>query len=145
MWNGPDEERPLSRRGRKQADRLARHLEQLHFRPDVMVCSPRIRAMQTAEPLVARLKLHALEDYRLAEELDLGHLEAILDMSGDPRRAVLVGHDPAFSRLTALLVGSPWFHLPNGALVRIDISRPLTPGGGMLRWLLPPDLLKADR
>ena len=101
--------------------------------------------MQTAEPLVARLKLHALEDYRLAEELDLGHLEAILDMSGDPRRAILVGHDPAFSRLSALLVGSPWFHLPNGALVRIDISRPLTAGGGMLRWLLPPDLLKADR
>ena len=32
-----------------------------------------------------------------------------------------------------------------GALVRIDVERPLEPGGGMLRWLVPPDLLKLDR
>ncbi len=32
--------------------------------------------------------------------------------------------------------------MKKGALVRIDVSRPLEPGGGMLRWLLPPDLLR---
>jgi hypothetical protein len=28
-----------------------------------------------------------------------------------------------------------------GAFARIDIERPLTAGGGRLRWLVPPDLL----
>ena len=32
-----------------------------------------------------------------------------------------------------------------GALVRIDAPRPLTPGGGTLRWLVPPDALTAAR
>jgi hypothetical protein len=29
-----------------------------------------------------------------------------------------------------------------GTLARIDIERPLEPGAGVLRWLLPPDLLR---
>jgi hypothetical protein len=30
-----------------------------------------------------------------------------------------------------------------GALARIDAERPLTPLGGELRWLVPPDLLRS--
>jgi hypothetical protein len=29
-----------------------------------------------------------------------------------------------------------------GALARIDVERPLEPGSGELRWLVPPDLLR---
>ena len=31
-----------------------------------------------------------------------------------------------------------------GAFARIEIDRPLKPGAGTLRWLLPPDALKTD-
>jgi hypothetical protein len=32
--------------------------------------------------------------------------------------------------------------MKKGALARIDIDRPVAPGRGELRWLVPPDLLK---
>jgi hypothetical protein len=35
--------------------------------------------------------------------------------------------------------------MKKGALARVDSERPFAPGRGTLRWLVPPDLLKADR
>jgi len=62
--------------------------------------------------------------------------------AGGPRRPVLVGHDPGFSSLVALICGAPSIPMRKGAMARIDASRPVQPGGGTLRWLIPPDLLE---
>lgn len=52
-WSGPDEERPLTRRGRKQARRLVQRFQGLDL--DRIVSSPYVRCVQTIEPLaVAR-------------------------------------------------------------------------------------------
>jgi hypothetical protein len=32
-----------------------------------------------------------------------------------------------------------------GAIARVDNGRPLQPGAGTLRWLIPPELLKPER
>ena len=69
----------------------------------------------------------------------------MLREAGDPARVVIVGHDPDFSELVATLSGAPEVPMRKGAHVRIDARRPLEPGGGILRWLIPPDLLKLDR
>lgn len=144
-WNGPDEKRPLSRRGRKQAERLARFLKSVGYRPDALVTSPKVRATQTADALADELDLHPTVDPRLAEGVDLDTLEAVLASADNPGRPVLVGHDPDFSELASALTGTPGLTLAKGALIRIDATRPLVPGGGDLRWLVPPDLLKPDR
>jgi phosphohistidine phosphatase SixA len=81
----------------------------------------------------------------LGGPLDLDAVDALLRSAGDPRRPVLVGHDPDFSQLAAELVGVSDLPIRKAALVRIDTGRPLRPGGGILRWLLPPDLLTAPR
>ena len=52
-----------------------------------------------------------------------------------------MGHDPDFSELVAVLVGALRIPMRKGALARIDADLPLRPAGGILRWLLPPDLL----
>ena len=41
----------------------------------------------------------------------------------DPRRPVLVGHDPDFSALVALLCGGSSVPLKKGALARIDAGQ----------------------
>jgi phosphohistidine phosphatase len=79
---------------------------------------------------------------RLGEPLDLATLDAILDDAGSPRRPVVVGHDPDFSELVSELVGGSPILMRKGALARIDVERPLEPGTGELRWLLPPELLR---
>jgi len=89
-----------------------------------------------------RLGISVTVDDRLAAGLDLEAVEAVLRAAGDPARPVLVGHDPDFSDLVQMLTSSPAITMKKGAMVRIDIDRPLMAGSGALVWLLPPSLLK---
>lgn len=141
-YDGPDDRRPLSTKGEKQATRLGRLLAATGFRPDAIVTSPKVRAARTAELVADHLDVAVSVDPRLGGGLDLATVEAILADLGGPARPVLVGHDPDFSELVASLVGAGRIPMRKGALARIDVSLPLVAGAGTLRWLLPPDLLE---
>ena len=106
-----------------------------------MISSPKVRAYRTAELVALHLGLPVGIDPRLGEALDPEDIDTVLAEAGDPVRPVLVGHDPDFSELAALLSGASHLPMRKGTLARIDIERPLQAGGGTLRWLLPPDLL----
>lgn len=141
-WDRPDDLRPLTDKGRQQADRLGRALAAAGFVPDAVLTSPRVRARETAELVAERLGVHVGVDPRLGSPLDLATVDAILDDAGRPVRPVLVGHDPDFSDLLALLVGSPGLRMRKGTFALLDVERPLAPGCAVLRWLVPPDLLR---
>ena len=141
-WAGPDDGRPLSAKGEKQAERLGAFLAGIGFTPGTIITSPKLRAAQTAEIVGRQLGVQVTVDERLGDALGTASLEAILRDGGDPVRPVLVGHDPDFSDLVAELCGSGNVPMRKGALARIDVERPITAGRGQLRWLVPPDLLK---
>jgi phosphohistidine phosphatase len=140
-WEGDDELRPLTDKGRRQAERLGRLLAAAGLVPDVVLASPLLRARETAEIVAEALGVVARLEPQLGEMVDLATVEQILDDAGNPRRPLLVGHDPDFSALVSELVGAP-IAMRKGSLARIDTERPLEPGGGELRWLVPPDLLR---
>ena len=144
-WDRPDAERPLSDKGRKQAKRLGDHLASIGFRAEAIITSPKVRATETAELVADRIEGKVATDDRLAGSFDLDVVEAILDGAGDPDEAMLVGHDPDFSELLSVLCAAAGVTMRKGALARIEIDRPLRPGGGTLRWLLAPDALKPAR
>jgi phosphohistidine phosphatase len=141
-WTRPDAERPLSDKGKRQADRLARFLESTAFRPDAILSSPKVRAEQTARPVAAHLGVEVRIEPRFGSPFDLATLEAILRDADDPERVVLVGHDPDFSDAVAELTGGPDVSMKKGAFLRVDVDRPLRAGAGRLVWLVPPELLK---
>ena len=140
-WEEADELRPLSEKGRRQAERLGRLLAAAGFVPDAVLTSPLARARQTAEIVADLLGVGVRLEPRLGDMVDLPVLEQILDDAGSPRRPLIVGHDPDFSELVSELVGAP-IPMRKGTLVRIDVERPLEPGAGELRWLVPPDLVR---
>ena len=47
-WSGPDDVRPLSEKGRLQAERLGLLLADAAFEPDAILSSPKLRALDTA-------------------------------------------------------------------------------------------------
>lgn len=145
VWDGPDERRPLSDKGEKQSERLGRFLAGIGFTVDAIVTSPKVRAAQTARIVGTQLGLPVVEDDRLGGEVGISTIESILRDTGDPDRMIVVGHDPDFSDLVVALCGAGRVPMKKGALARIDADRPLRPGGGTLRWLVPPDLLKPER
>ena len=140
-WKGPDEDRPLSPRGERQAERIARHIESIGAGPDVILSSPKLRAFQTAEAVAKRLGREVVIRDELASGFDVGSLDDILADAGHPVRPLLVGHDPDFSMAVSSLVGAG-ITVRKGALVRIDAMTPLVEGAGELRWLIPPDVLR---
>jgi phosphohistidine phosphatase SixA len=141
-WQGDDAARPLSAKGRAQAEQLARFMVDHALRPDVIVSSPKLRATQTAEAVARVFALDIRNDDRLIGPLDLAAVDAILGgAGGQARRTMLVGHDPDFSRLVSELTGARDVRMRKGALARIDTTRPPTSGAGVLVWLIPPQAL----
>ena len=143
-WTGDDADRPLSAKGQGQAKRLARFLASAGLKLDAIVTSPKVRARQTAEPVATALGVHYITDQRLAGQLDEDVLEQIVaDAGGDS--VMVVGHDPDFSDLCASLAGAEELQMKKGALARFEVTRPIKRSAGVLRWLVPPDLLPEEK
>lgn len=89
QWTGPDEVRPITRRGRKQADRLVDRFQGLEIQR--IVSSPYLRCVQTVEPLARSRGLEVETAPELAEGVD--HRTALAFVRGqEPRAVVLCGH-----------------------------------------------------
>ena len=138
-WPGDDASRPLSEKGRRQAEILGAHLARIGFVPDAIVSSPKRRALETAQICGVAIGVEVTVDNLLAG-LDLDGVATVMAYTGG-RRVVLVGHDPDFSEICAEVTGARLMPMKKGALARIDCDMPLRRGAGVLRWLIPPDVL----
>ena len=142
-WTGDDDVRPLSEKGIRQSERLGRLLAGFDEAPDLFITSPRLRASQTAEIVAKALDVPVIVDARLAEPLDVGRIGADPGRCGPGGAAVHRGPRPGLlgaagrAARRAARSGCARARSP-GSTSRTATS---TPGGGMLRYLLPPELL----
>ncbi len=143
-WTRDDALRPLSDKGRRQSERIGRMLAAIDEAPDLLITSPKVRAAQTAEIVGAALKIPVVEDPRVAGSLDAERVGEILAAAGPAVRPCLVGHDPEFSSVLGELVGVAYIAMRKGAVARVDFEDEMGAGRGLLRYLVPPELL-ADR
>jgi phosphohistidine phosphatase len=143
-WRGNDADRPLSKKGRRQAAWVGRWLRGQRKLPSVVVTSPKVRAAQTAALATEGSSVTPIVDERLAGGFGLEDVAGIVrDHAPEARRIMLVGHDPDFSELASELVGGK-IELKKGAVARIDLAGAVQPGAGTLRWLVPPEALAED-
>ena len=123
----PDAARPLSKRGRRDTQRLAAFLQSAPIRPSLILCSTARRTRQTLEPLIGPLGNPTVE---LEEDLYAAPAEALLDrLHGVPATAssvMLIGHNPGLQEL-ALRLTRPGpkraaleAKFPTGALATIN-------------------------
>ena len=109
QWQDPqisDFDRPLSRRGRSEAEAMGRRLLELQLVPAILLTSSARRAAQTAN-LVARELGVSARNIRTQESLYLAPPEEILQIvqSIGPLipHLMVVGHNPGISELAQLL------------------------------------------
>lgn len=140
-----DEERTLTDEGRKKMRTIARRLHSLevHFR--VLLSSPLVRAMQTAELLVEADLAERIETFApLAPGGSLSSLRHWLRASPGGGAIGLVGHQPSLGLWAEeLLWGTArqGFDIKKAGIVRISLSEPQAPG--TLVWMLTPKVLGA--
>ncbi len=142
-WTGDDADRPLSKKGRRQARRLGKHLDALGLEVGPVIASPRLRAADTARLVGKAIGVKPGEDKSLGGGFDPTSLRRLLGgLASSATSVVLVGHDPDFSTLASWLTDAP-VALRKGALARIDLpNREAAAGSGALTWLLPPDAIR---
>jgi len=88
LWKGDDIDRPLSKKGWKQAELVSKRLAKLD--PGLVFSSPYVRCVQTLEPLAKRLGTTVEIDQRLCEHEPVGPLLELLADTAD--QTVLCSH-----------------------------------------------------
>src|SRR6267142_3414339 len=138
----PDEWRPLTDKGRRRFQKTARAFGKLGRKLDLILTSPLVRAVQTAE-ILAR-ETEPGEVAVLAEldpKFDVEAVRnAIASRAGKAEAVAIVGHEPQLSSVLAALSGvsQAEIDLENGTIVRVDVST-LTDGASAdPRWWLKP-------
>jgi phosphohistidine phosphatase len=104
----PDHERPLARRGRRNAPVMGRWLRTAGHLPDQVLCSTARRARETWQ--LAEAGLGCTVPASLDDRVYEGSAEVLLDVirhvSPDLRTVLLVGHDPAVPELALMLAAA---------------------------------------
>lgn len=124
-----DHDRPLAPRGHRALGPLRAHLDGLGLRPDLVLCSSALRAVETLDGFRDLLGPQArveVEDrlYAASTGTLLERLRAIDD---DPGCVVVVGHNPGLADLVDdLLAGDPRRpdDLPTGAVAVLSFAGP---------------------
>ncbi len=98
----PDKERPLNDRGKRDAPKMGERLAKLDVKPDLVLSSPAIRALATAELIAKKLDYKTKDivvEKRLYATTANDLLEVIHKLSDKPKRVMLVGHNPELTEL----------------------------------------------
>ncbi len=117
-WKKSDDERPLTKRGKKEMHEVGAFLVRLKVRPELVLTSPLPRAAQTAEIAAEHLDVKCREEQRLAPGFGAAELEQIINKH---------------------LTGAS-LKLSKGGVALVDVD--LASRRGRLLWLFPPKIAK---
>jgi phosphohistidine phosphatase len=152
-----DHDRPLAKRGRRDAPAVGRWLGQSGFGPDAVVCSTALRARQTWELASAGLRAAApgadpavCYEPRVYEATVLGLLMLVREFPAEWGTAMLVGHNPGLAELTVGLAApsaGPPAAFPTAAVAVLALPgswAQTTPGESeLLAFAIPADMHSA--
>ena len=143
-----DFERPLKRRGREAAQRIGERLAQEKLKNPVLICSPAVRARETAELVLKSSKLRVEErwDERIYEASLRDLLQVVTEIPDEKTVAILIGHNPGFEELLSFLTGEHR-RMPTAALakIKLDVSwKDVEASSGKLELFVTPKGLSEE-
>jgi len=116
-----DHERPLNKRGNRDAPRMGNLLMDREFIPDIILCSTANRARSTVERLLETCDISG--DINYLDDLYHADYATYLDfLSGLPDEiflAMIVGHNPEMNQFLDVVCGV-YDHMPTAAIAMIE-------------------------
>ena len=137
-WKKADDDRPLTDFGKKEMRDVAKFLDRLKVRPDLIVTSPLPRASQTAKIAAEHLRAKLRTDELISPGFGMDQLRTVLKRHR-AKTLMLVGHEPDFSELISKLTGGS-LKLSKAGVAVLDVD-PKSEKGTLL-WLFPPKLAR---
>lgn len=147
-WEGTEENRPLTEKGKNRARQAAEGLAALECKPTHLFTSPFVRAYDTARLLRAvvcpTLKVETREELAVGAKPE--RLVELFHTLPSDAVVVCVGHEPQLGETVSLLLcgkALPNFPLKKAGAAYLEVTDGLKPGQSRLCWLLQPMQLRA--
>lgn len=143
-WKFPeldDIERPLNKRGNRDAPVMGRFLKDRNILPDILISSPATRAKKTAK-IIADTLSYPKDQIKLDEEIyEAGatHLLKITNGINDKcKSAMLVGHNPGMTYFANMLANIRIENIPTCGIacieLKLDSWKDITENSGTLTF-----------
>jgi phosphohistidine phosphatase len=128
----PDRDRPLAKRGRRDAPVVGRWLHDQGYRPEIVICSAAVRTRETWDLMAPELGGSPAVTFEprayAASALTLLYL--VRELPASCHAALLIGHNPGVSELASTLIeangddkpGSPGLRFPTAAVGILEFS-----------------------
>ena len=120
-----DRDRPLNKRGERDAPEMARRIAAAGIRPSLIVSSPAVRAWTTAR-IVADAIGYPREFLQRDKRLYLASVNGILDVivaqDNGFNNLMLVGHNPGFTDFANFLVPGLTNNIPTAGVVSVQLD-----------------------
>jgi phosphohistidine phosphatase len=120
----PDKRRPLGDRGRRDAPQMGKRLQRRDVKLDLILSSPALRALTTAE-IIAKELGYKRKDIGVDDRLYPGQANELLDvvrkLDNTLERVMLLGHNPALTEL-AHRFSSDITHMPTCAVAEFEFD-----------------------
>jgi phosphohistidine phosphatase len=127
-WEHPglaDRERPLNRRGELDAPRMGRRMTEREARPELIVSSPAVRALTTAQTIAGELGFppgDVVVDERIYGAGAAELLEVIREFDDRFGCAMLTGHNPDLTDLVYKLTRTDLLNVPTCGVVCVGFE-----------------------
>lgn len=140
-----DINRPLNERGEIEAQAIGTFIRKQHWAIDLVLCSPALRARETAELVLsaAGVTANVRYDQRIYEAAPRQLLELISEVEAARSTVLLIGHNPGIEELLRGLTGHGEPMSP-ASLARIDFNfewSSATQDSGSLELIVRPNEL----
>ena len=120
-----DRERPLNKRGERDAPIMGRRAADAGLRPSQIISSPAVRAWTTAK-IFAKALNYPIEFLQREDGLYLASLDNLLDVvaTQDPgfNNLMLFGHNPGMTDFANYLVPGITSNLPTAGVVSVEVD-----------------------
>lgn len=121
-----DRERPLNKRGKRDAPVMGKRMIEHGIRPSLIISSPARRAWSTAKIIAAQIS-YPIEFLQRENGLYLASLDEILDiiLAQDNRfnNLMVVGHNPGMTDFANFLSPGLTNNLPTAGVVSVQIDQ----------------------
>lgn len=120
-----DYDRPLNKRGKKNAPEMGKRLANRHIKPDILITSPAKRAAATARRIAEEISfpIKDIQKQPLLYFSSISKMISVLnDVNDDIGTLMIFGHNPGLTDLTNILSGSDIYNIPTCGIAEIDFN-----------------------
>lgn len=143
--NLADFDRILNQKGMDDTILIGNQLKELHFNPELLLCSTAQRALQTLEIIVNQtncLQANTIFDFSIYQ-CSLNYLTFLIDsLPSKDNEVAIIGHNPGITLLSNYLTNDLIDHIPTCGVVKIELEindwKEIVQGIGSKKYFISP-------